>query len=281
MRSGFVSLIGRPNVGKSTILNAMIGTKVSIVSNKPQTTRFLLRGVLHEDDLQIVFVDTPGIHKPKTTMGVRLNDAAKSSVADVDVNVLVLDATRPFGKGDRYIAEQLISAKVPYVVVLNKIDKVQSGEIIAQLSAVAHLDAVAFVPISAKTGNGIDRLVGGLRDLMPEGPAWFPPDIVRETEDPQWVGELVREQLLAVLREELPHSIATEVTEWEWPFVRCTIWVERNSQKGIVIGKNGSVLKRVGELARTQMPEGMYLELIVKVDPSWQQQARSLDRLGY
>lgn len=278
MRSGFVTLVGRPNVGKSTLLNRILGTKVTIVSDKVQTTRTQVRGVLHRPDLQIVFVDTPGIHKPRTALGERLNDTASDALSGVDVVCLVLDATAPLGRGDRFVA-----AQVPRdaVVVVNKTDAAGSADVAAQLGAAAELDLAAYFPVSARTGAGVDALVAELTARMPEGPPLYPPDTVTDVPEAFWVAELVREQLLAVLHEELPHSVATRVTEWEWPRIRCEILVERESQKGIVIGKRGAVLKEVGTRVREQLVPGVYLELFVKVAKDWQRRPDEITRLGY
>ena len=278
-RSGFVTLAGRPNVGKSSLINAICGEKVSIVSNKPQTTRTRVRGVYTRDGLQIVFVDTPGLHKPVSALGERVNATALDSVGDVDVVCLVLDATQPFGSGDRWVASHLDMAST--IVVVNKIDRANRRRIIEQLAAAGELQAAAYFPVSATTGEGLDALVAHLAAAMPEGPLYFPDDTVRDQEEEVWVAELVREQLLAVTRDELPYSIATRVTEWEWPRIRCEIVVERESQKGMVIGKGGSVLKEVGQRVRAQLPEGAYLELFVKVDKDWQRRADRVERLGY
>ena len=277
-RSGFVSLVGRPNVGKSTLLNRILGHKVAIVSDKPQTTRHRIQGVLNRDDAQVVFVDTPGIHKPRTPLGERLNVAAESTIGDVDVVVFVIDATQPLGRGDRWVAE-----RVPHdaVVVVNKVDVARPQQVLAQLEAAAELDLSEYFPVSAQTGKGVDVLVEHLVARLPEGPRYYPEGTVTDVPEAFWVAELVREQLLAVARDELPHSIATRVTEWEWPLIRCEILVERESQKGIVIGHRGSVLKAVGTAVRAQLPAGAYLELHVKVDKDWQRRAGALDRLGF
>lgn len=277
-RSGFVSLVGRPNAGKSTLLNRILGHKVSIVSDKPQTTRTQVRGVLTDDEVQLVFVDTPGIHKPRTALGTSLNATATEATHDVDVVCFVLDATAPYGRGDAYIAERLPSDAV---VVVTKADLASPDQVLAQLSATSHLDAESWFPVSGRTGDGVDELVVHLRSRMPEGPQLYPDDMVTDVPDQFWVAELVREQLLAVTREELPHSIATRVTEWEWPRVRCEILVERDSQKGIVIGKKGENLKKVGIAVREQLPDGVFLELFVKVEKNWQHQPASVERLGY
>jgi len=278
VRSGFVTLVGRPNVGKSTLLNQVLGSKVTIVSDKPQTTRTQVRGVLHRPGAQLVFVDTPGVHRPRTPLGERLNDTATRAMGGVDVVCLVLDATAPLGRGDRFVA-----SRVPHdaVVVVNKTDIAAPETVLAQLAAAADLELSEYFPISARTGDGVDALVETLLARLPEGPPLYPDDMVTDVPEAFWVAELVREQLLAVVREEVPHSVATRVTEWDWPRVRCEILVERDSQKGIVIGRGGSVLKQVGSEVRRQLPDGMYLELFVKVDKDWQRRPRALERLGY
>lgn len=279
VRSGFVTLIGRPNVGKSTLVNAMCGRKVSIVSDKPQTTRTRVRGILTTSEAQVVFVDTPGLHKPVTALGKRVNATALDSVSDVDVVCLVIDATKPFGTGDQWVAGHL---DLPTsIVIVNKVDAVSKDRVIAQLSAASSLNASDYFPVSAKTGEGISELIAHLTALMPEGPLYFPGDTVSDQPEATWVAELVREQLLEVTHDELPYSIATMVTEWEWPRIRCEIIVERDSQKGMVIGKGGAVLKEVGKRARAQLPEGAFLELFVKVDKDWQRRPDRVERLGY
>jgi len=277
-RSGFVTFVGRPNVGKSTLLNQILGEKVSIVSDKPQTTRHQIRGILQQPDAQIVFVDTPGIHKPRTLMGERLNSAATEAMSDVDVTCLVLDATQRIGPGDRRIAEQLPAEPV---IVVNKVDRVTPAALLEFLQEAAAFDAVAWFPISARTGEGVDALVAHLLDRIPEGPQWYPEGTTSDLGDGFRVAELVREQLLAVMREELPHSIATRTVEWEWPRIKVEILVERESQKGMVIGKGGAVLKEVGTRVRRQLPEGAFLELKVRVERDWQSRPGSLEQLGY
>jgi len=278
VKSGFASLVGRPNVGKSTLLNRILGIKVSIVSNKPQTTRTQVRGVLNRPDAQLVFIDTPGIHKPVTLLGEHLNKAATSSVGDVDVPVLIIDATKPVGKGDRFVADRVPKTAL---CVINKVDIATRAQVITQLEAATRFDLAEYFPVSAKTGAGVDVLVDAILSRLPQGPQFYPDDMVTDVPEAFWVAELVREQLLAMAKEELPHSIATRVTEWEWPRIRCEILVERDSQKGIVIGKGGEVLKKVGIAVRSQLPKGAYLELVVKVDKDWQQRPRALERLGY
>ena len=277
--SGFVTFVGRPNVGKSSLVNAICGRKISIVSDKPQTTRHRIMGVLTRPSSQLVFVDTPGLHKPVTALGERVNATALDSAKDVDATCLVLDATMKFGKGDRWVADHLdISAST---IIVNKTDIAQPQQVLAMLEAASKLVAKAYFPVSAKTGEGLGPLVDHLAGTLPQGPKYFPNDEISDLPEERWVAELVREQLLAVTHDELPYSIATEVAEWEWPRIRVNILVERDSQKGMVIGKGGAILKRVGELARKQMPEGVYLELRVKVDKDWQRKPERVERLGY
>jgi GTP-binding protein Era len=278
MKSGFVTFVGRPNVGKSTLLNRILGEKVSIVSDKVQTTRNQIRGVLNRPDAQVVFVDTPGIHKPQTALGDRLNATATEAIGGVDLVCLVVDATMPIGKGDRFVA-----ARVPEggIVVVNKCDIAKPQDVLAQLATAGEFGVESYFPVSARTGDGVDALVDHLVERLPEGPQYYPDDMITDQPDAFWVAELVREQLLAVTREELPHSIATRVTELEWPYIRVEILVERDSQKGIVIGKKGAVLKEVGTKVRAQLKEGAYLDLQVTVRKDWQRRPAELDSLGF
>lgn len=274
-----MAFLGRPNVGKSSLVNAICGQKVSIVSDKPQTTRHRIMGVLTRPDGQIVFVDTPGLHKAVTALGERVNTTALESTEGVDVPCLVLDATKAFGTGDRWVADRLDLPRA--VVIVNKVDIADRDQVVAMLGAAAELDAEAYFPVSARTGAGIGPLVDHLMSRLPEGPMYFPAEQVSDQPEEQWVAELVREQLLAVTRDELPYSIATRVVEWEWPRIEVEILVERESQKGMVIGKGGRVLKEVGQRARAQLPEGVFLSLRVKVDKNWQHRADRVERLGY
>jgi GTP-binding protein Era len=278
MKSGFVTIVGRPNTGKSTLLNQILGTKVSIVSDKPQTTRTQVRGVLTRPDAQVVFVDTPGIHKPRSVLGERLNASAEDALAGVDVVLFVVDGAKGIGTGDEFLAQRLPKDAI---VVLNKIDAAGPARTMEQLAKAAGFEFAEYFPVSARTGKGVPVLVDRIVELLPEGPKYYPDDEVTDVPEAFWVAELVREQLLAVTHDELPHSIATRVTEWDWPHIRCEILVERDSQKGIAIGKGGNVLKLVGTKVREQLPAGAYIELVVKVEKDWQRQPRSLDRLGY
>jgi len=277
-RSGFVTFVGRPNAGKSTLLNQICGTKVAIVSNKPQTTRTQVRGVLHRPDAQLVFVDTPGIHKPVSPLGERLNSTATSAISDVDVCCLLVDGTAPFGRGDQYVADKLPPNSI---VIVNKVDIAKKEQVIAQLVAVAELDQAEYFPVSARTGAGVPELVEYLVSRMEPGPRYYPEDMITDVPDQVHVAELVREQLFHVTRQELPYSIATRITEWEWPRIRIEILVERDSQKGMVIGKGGAVLKEVGTRVRAQLPEGAFVELHVTVDKDWQRRPDRIEELGY
>ena len=279
MKSGFVTFVGRPNAGKSTLINQILGTKVSIVSDKPQTTRLRVMGVLHRETSQIVFVDTPGIHKPVTQLGERLNETARAALNDVDVVCLVIDASAPIGRGDRLIAEGLPPGSV---VVVTKCDQANRDMVLQQLVEASAFEAEEYVPVSGVTGEGVEAFINYLESRMTEGPAYFPPDQVTDLPEPWFVAELVREQLLSMFRDELPYSIATRITEWDWPRIRCEILVERDSQKGMVIGRKGEVLKEVGIATRKQLAnngEGVHLELHVKVEKDWQRRRESLDRL--
>ncbi|MGO9659840.1 MAG: GTPase Era [Acidimicrobiales bacterium] len=288
-RSGLVTLVGRANVGKSSLVNTMMGRKVSIVSDKPQTTRGALRAVLSTGGAQVVLVDTPGLHKPRTLLGQRLNRAALNAVDGVDVVVLVVDGRSGVGGGDRFVADRL-SPPDRHVCVVNKVDGMPRGAVLAQLQLVGEWGFEEYFAVSARTGAGVGELVAALARRLPEGPPLYPPEAARspdvgglatgEADQRQWLSELVREQLLAVTREELPYSIACQVTDWDWPYLRCEILVERGSQKGMVIGHGGAVLKKVGSAVRAQLPPGAYVELSVRVAQDWQRKPEMLDRLG-
>lgn len=266
-RCGMVAFAGRPNAGKSTLLNCIVGQKASIVSNKPQTTRSESRAVVTHRDAQIVFVDTPGIHKPRTEFGRRLNAIARESLHAADVNCLVVDASAPLGSGDAFIACAL---RADSVFVLTKTDSVRPHVLLRQLAAAGELEFEAYFPVSGLTGEGVDALVDHLAARLPQSPPLYPADIVRDVPERVWIAELVREQLLAMTRDELHHCITTRVTDWERPLIRCEIIVQRESQKGIVIGRRGRVLKEVGSAVRASLPAGAHLELVVRVDKHWQ-----------
>ncbi|MEZ5373310.1 MAG: GTPase Era [Microthrixaceae bacterium] len=285
LRSGFVALAGRPNVGKSSLTNAIVGQKVTIVSPRPQTTRHEIRGMLTRPDAQLVLVDTPGVHKPKTAMGKRLNRTASEAREDTDATVLVVDASKGVGgPGDSRL---MASMPDDAIVAVNKIDRLPQEQVLAAIKNTDALakrfekGAVEIFPISARTNKGVPELTEHLIGRLPVGPLWYPEDQVRDTGEGFWVAELVREQLLATAREELPHSIATRCVELNWPYVEVEILVERISQKGMVIGQGGENLKRAGIGARRLLPEGTHLELKVKVNRDWQRKDAELDKLGY
>jgi GTP-binding protein Era len=260
------------------LLNTILGQKVSITSKVAQTTRNQVRGVLNGPGVQVVFIDTPGIHKPRTLLGEQLNQTASRALDGVDVTLLVLDATAQLGPGDRFVAGLLPGRGI---CVVNKIDAVPRRQVLEQLERAASLEADEYFPVSARTGDGVPALVDAIRHRLPEGPRLYPHDVVTDVPEAFWVAELVREKLLELMWDEVPHSIACRVTEWEWPRIRCEILVERDSQKGMVIGKGGEVLKRVGAQVRAELPEGAFLELFVRVDRDWQRRPAALERLGY
>jgi GTP-binding protein Era len=293
-RSGFVSLVGRPNVGKSTLLNRLVGQKVSIVSDRPQTTRNQIRGVRTTPSTQIVFVDTPGVHKPRTLMGERANERALATLREVDVVCLLVEANAPIGRGDKFIADLVQQAGTPHVLVVNKVDVASRDGVFEHLAASAGElgEFDAYVPLSAATGDGLDALVEELEARLPVGPHYYPEGTVSDQPETVLAAELVREQLLAVARDELPHSIAVTTDEFEerertsGPLLVffVTVRVERASQRGIVIGRGGEVLKAAGTAARRELEAllgvQVHLETRVKVDPDWQRRAHALDRLG-
>ena len=300
-RSGFVTLVGRPNVGKSTLLNKLVGSKVAIVSDRPQTTRAAIRGVRTTPDDQIVFVDTPGIHKPRTPLGERTNQRAVATLGEVDVVCLLVEADSPIGAGDRFVAGLVQQVATPKLLVVNKIDRAGKPAIAEHLAIAARDlgDFDAYLPLSARTGDRIAPLLGEIESRLPEGPRYYPEGVVTDQPETFVAAELVREKLLAVARDELPHSITVSVEELEdipdadadvdGPDeilrLRADISVERDSQKGIVIGRGGRVLKDAGTAARQELEAllgvRVYLETRVRVDRDWQRRAHALDRLGY
>ncbi len=299
MRSGFVALVGRPNVGKSTLCNRLVGEKVSITAASPNTTRHAVRGVVHRPDGQLVVVDTPGLHRPRSALGTRLNETALGALDDVDAVVCLLDASAPIGPGDRLCLTRSLEAcgtdgPAPFVAV-NKADRSRratvAGQLLAAQAAVAEVapegrgaaaaDRVEYFAVSARTGAGVDALCDAILAGLPDGPAWFPDDAVTDQTESDRVAELVREQLLRRVHDELPHSIHCRVSSYEWPVIEVEVLVERDSQKGIVIGRGGEVLKEVGIAVRAQLPEGCYLSLRVVVEPHWQSRDEVLDRWGY
>jgi len=292
-RSGFVSLVGRPNVGKSTLVNRLVGAKVAIVSDRPQTTRTQIRGVRTTPTSQLVLLDTPGIHKPRTLLGERTNDRARSTLAEVDVVCLLIEATAPIGPGDRFVADLVQQVDTPKVLVVSKIDLATHAEVGEQLAAASTAlgEFDAYVPLSSQNGDGVDALVGELEARLPEGPEYYPGGVVTDQPETFLVAELVREKLLRVARDELPHSITVTAEELEPERdddilrFEVRVLVERESQKGMVIGKGGAVIKEAGALARQELEAllgaHVHLDTKVKVERDWQRRAHALDRLGF
>jgi GTP-binding protein Era len=290
-----VTVVGRPNVGKSTLVNRLVGTKVAITSDRPQTTRSEVRGVRTNQAVsQIVFLDTPGLHKPRTALGERTNQRALGTLAEVDVICHLIEASAPIGTGDRFVAELVHRVDTPAVLVVNKTDRVGRDAVAAQLAAGADRlgDYDAFVPLSAKTGDGADALVAELESHLPEGPAYYPEGVVTDQPETFLAAEVLREKLIRATHDELPHSITVscEVDDEDEPRddllrLRATVRVERESQKGIVIGRGGSVLKAAGSDARRELEAllgvRIHLETRVRVERDWQRRPASLDRLGY
>ena len=290
-RSGFVAVIGRPNTGKSTLVNALVGRKVAIVSDKPQTTRLGVRAVLSSDDYQVVFTDTPGFHKPRTLLGSRLNDLVGVATQGVDAVVQVVDARAGVGRGDAFVFErQLRDIGLPKFCAVNKLDLLRNRQEVPQLEAAAALGAWdEIVPVSAKTGRGLGVLLDLLVERLPEGPAHYPTDTVTDQALELRVAEIVREKALAVTRQEVPHSIAVVVEELEesdsLTKIHASLIVERDSQKGIVIGNGGGTLKTIGSRAREEIERVLghkvFLDLHVKVLKEWQRDPKALQRLGF
>ena len=285
MRSGFVAVAGRPNVGKSTLVNALCGGKVAITSDKPQTTRRRIFGIANGDDYQLVLADLPGFQRPRDPLTEHMQRTVDSSFEEVDAVVFVLDARDRIGAGDRFIAERVFSLGVPVVIALNKVDRLKPGHVATQMATGSRLgDFHALHPVSAKTGDGIDELRRELVELLPEGPQYFPPDQRTDLSVEEQVAELVREKAIQLTREEVPHAITAEVEELEEKVARVALYVETDSQKQILVGKAGSMVKEVGTRARPEIEavlgHPVFLELHVKVRPKWRRDERMLERLG-
>jgi GTP-binding protein Era len=285
VKSGFVAVAGRPNVGKSTLVNALVGGKVAIVSDKPQTTRRRIAGVVNGDGYQLVLVDLPGFQRPLDPMTERMQRTVDRAFEDVDAVLFVLSTRERIGAGDRFIAQRVFSLGVPVVIGLNKVDRLKPGHVATQMDTASKLgDFHALHPVSAKTGDGIAELRDELVELLPEGPAYFPPEQRSDLSQEEEIGELIREKALALTREEVPHAISVEVEEVDEKVVRASVYVETESQKQIVIGKGGSVVKEIGVRARPEIEHlvghPVFLELQVKVKPKWRRDEGLLERLG-
>ena len=285
MKSGFVAVAGRPNVGKSTLVNALCGGKVAIVSDKPQTTRRRIRGIVNGDDHQLVLVDLPGFQRPLDPLTEHMQRTVDASLEDVDATVIVLDGRQRIGGGDRFVAKRVFGLGVPLVIVLNKVDRMKPEEIAAQIDTASKLgDFHALHPVSARTGTGVDELRDELVGLLPEGPAYFPTDQRSDLPVEVQVAEIIREKALALTREELPHALSVEVEELGDKVVRAVVYVETQSQKGIVVGKGGHVVREIGVRARPELEallgRKIFLELQVKVKEKWRSDERMLEQLG-
>jgi GTP-binding protein Era len=285
LRSGFVAAAGRPNVGKSTLVNALAGGKVAITSDKPQTTRRRIFGIANGDDYQLVLADLPGFQRPRDALTEHMQRTVDSSFEDIDAVLLVLDARDRIGAGDRFIAKRVFSAGVPVVIALNKVDRLKPGHIATQMATASRLgDFHALHPVSAKTGDGVDELRGELVGLLPEGPQYFPPEQRTDLSIEDQIAELVREKALQLTRDEVPHSITVEVEELGERVVRVSVYVETESQKQILVGKGGSMVREIGTRARPEVEalvgHSVFLDVQVKVRPKWRRDERLLERLG-
>ncbi len=289
-KSGFVAVIGRPNVGKSTLINHIIGQKIAIMSDKPQTTRSRIQCIFNMEDAQMIFLDTPGIHKPKHKLGEYMLKAAEGTLKEVDVIFFVVDATEKFGGGEKYIIERLNSTKRPVILVINKIDLIENEKTLPIIAGYSNkYNFAAVVPISAVDGTNVDQLILETKKYLPEGPQYYPADMVTDQPERLIIAELVREKLLHSTEDEVPHSIAVDVDEMKKRdngdnYIRATIYVERDSQKGIIIGKNGEMLKKVGKLARPEIEmligTKVYLDLWVKVKKNWRNSQGAIQNFG-
>ncbi len=291
-KSGFISIIGRPNVGKSTFLNRVIGQKIAIMSDKPQTTRNKVQGVLTMDDSQMIFIDTPGIHKPKHKLGEFMSKVSKNALREVDAIMFMVNAQQKLGAGDEYVIEMLKGTKTPVFLIINKIDTIHPEEILKIVDQYKEkYDFAEIVPISALQGNNVDNLLNTLKKYLPEGPQYYPADQVTDHPERFIISEMIREKALHLTRDEVPHSIAVEIEkirrdeETDKVRVMASIIVERDSQKGIVIGKRGAMLKEIGTRARKDIENllgsKVYLELWVKVQKDWRDRSSQLRDYGY
>ena len=290
-KSGFVAVVGRPNVGKSTLINHIIKQKVTIVSDKAQTTRNKILCIHTDDQCQIVFLDTPGIHKPKHKLGEFMDETAYASLKDIDAVLFLISGNEKKGPGDMFVLDKIRGTKVPVFLLINKVDLMTKEDIAAKILEYSMLyDFDQIIPISAKTGMNVDAVLDELRKLLPEGPKYFPDDMITDQPERLLVAEIIREKLLLSLRDEVPHSIAVYTEEMKQRskdkvYIRATVFVERDSQKRIVIGKNGSILKTVGQQARQEIENllgsSVFLDIWVKVKRDWRDKAAILSELGY
>lgn len=291
IKSGFVSIIGRPNAGKSTLLNSLLNHKISIVTNKPQTTRNKIEGIYSDDDSQIIFIDTPGVHKPVNKLGENLNKMAFSSMRDVEATLLIVDACKDIGSGDSYLMDRLKTSKAPLILVLNKIDLVSKNkliEITTKWSDFYKFDEI--VPISAFTKENIDKLLNVIKKYLPSGPLYYPKEMITSYPEKFIISEIIREKIIVLTQEEIPHSVAVLIESMkkvrkEYFKIHATIIVDKDSKKGIIIGKQGSMIKEIGIRARSDIEEFLgikvMLETFVRVEKNWRDNMKYLKEFGY
>ncbi|WP_066636541.1 GTPase Era [Desulfolucanica intricata] len=290
-KSGFVAIIGRPNVGKSTLMNRMIGQKVAIMSDKPQTTRHKIHSVLTRDHAQVVFLDTPGVHKPKHKLGQHMVDTALSTLKEVDLILFMVEANTPSGAGDQYIMNELSKIATPIFLIINKVDLISKNQLLPLIAEFqTKLDFKEIIPVSALQGDNVDRLADLIIRYLPEGPKYYPDDMITDKPEQFIMAELIREKVLHLTSQEIPHSVAVVIEDIQprpnnTVYVGSLIYVERDSQKGIIIGKKGQMLKQIGQLAREDIEKllgsKIYLELRVKVRDDWRNKEAFLKSFGY
>ncbi|NLJ88651.1 MAG: GTPase Era [Epulopiscium sp.] len=291
-RSGFVTIIGRPNVGKSTLMNQLVGEKVAIMSDKPQTTRNKIQSILTREDFQVIFIDTPGIHKPKHKLGQYMVKAAKNTLNEVDLILLIVEPSKVVGKGDKFVIEQLEDIKTPVILVINKIDTIDKQDLLEIIDVYKDLyNFSEIIPVSAYTGENCDNLLKEICNKLPEGPQYFPEDMITDQPERQLVAELIREKALHLLEQEIPHGIAVEIEAMrkrdnkDIVDINAVIYCERDSHKAIIIGKKGAMLKEIGSKSRYEIERllgsKVYLELWVKVKKNWRDDSFSLKNFGF
>jgi GTP-binding protein Era len=291
-KSGFATIVGRPNVGKSTLLNKLVGEKIAIMSDKPQTTRKQMQCIVTGEDYQIVFIDTPGIHKPRHKLGEFMVNEAESTLPEVDVILFVIECDTKIGPGDEYIINKLKEVKTPVILVINKVDTIKKDEVFKVIEVYKDkLNFKSVIPISALMGDGINLIIDEIKKIVPEGPKYYPDDMITDQTERQVVAEIIREKVLHLIQDEIPHGIAVEILSMkersnkELMDIEANIYCEKDSHKGILIGKNGSMLKRIGELSRNDIERFLglkvFLKLWVKVKDDWRNSENMLKNLGY
>ncbi|CAM4195395.1 GTPase Era [Erysipelothrix inopinata] len=288
-KSGFISIVGRPNAGKSTLINQIVKQKIAIVSEKAQTTRDAIIGVRTEEDYQMIFIDTPGIHKPKHELGERMNSASYAHFKGVDIIYYIIDGSQPFGKGDEFVIEKLKKVKLPVFLVINKADLMEKDEMLLKIATFSDFEFTEIIPISALQDQNVDRLLDVTLDYLEEGVMYYPKDQVSAYPEQFIYAEIIREKILKLTEEEIPHSVAVAIEKIVKKdgstIISAVIFVDRPSQKGMIIGKQGQMIKKIGILAREELETIMggkvYLETYVRVEKNWRNRAKMLNQLGY